>query len=441
MALCASVVGAWAVIFDVAELVRAEKDATFAMAPISLGNPAAAATLKTRTGQPSSAETSGFEGASGLAPGPYEKTVRVKSGNTLSGLLTAAGIDRVEAADIVNAFSGAFDPRKIRAGQEITLRFTISEDKAADRFAGLSYRPTKLDVITVRRDADGYTARSEEQSLTTVLHQATGRIDDSLYMAGVRANLPVPVLIKLIRAYSWDVDFQRSIRKGDRFAVMYEARHDSTGAVIVYGDILFAELELSGDTLPLYRFTTGKGVTDYYDDKGRSAKKALMRTPIDGARLSSGFGNRKHPVLGYNKMHKGVDFAAARGTPIYAAGDGAVMFAGRKGGYGNFVKIRHNGEYSTAYAHMKGFAKGIKSGRRVRQGQVIGYVGSTGRSTGPHLHYEILKNGVQVNPMKVKMPSGHNLDDANLANFQRVVEKRSQQYATLAGLGATVAQN
>ncbi len=437
-ALSAAVIGASAVLFDVIKITDTDTEPTFSMAPLSLGNPAAAATLRTRTlnnnrSSDVTDDTDTAEFPVAPDPEPYTKTVQVKSGNTLSGMLTSAGVERVEAAEIVLSFSDAFNPRKIRAGQSLDLLFMPSQEDTPDRFVGMAYEPTALRTIRMKRTDDGFSAWEEEKILTTELHEAHGRIDDSLYMAGVRAGLPIPVLLELIRAYSWDVDFQRSIRVGDGFAVLYEARHDENGDIMTYGDILFAELELSGDKLPIFQYTTSDGVTDYFDNKGRSAKKTLMRTPIDGARLSSGFGNRKHPVLGYNKMHKGVDFAAASGTPIYAAGDGAIDFAGRNGGYGKYVRIRHNGEYSTAYAHLKAIASGMTTGKRVRQGDIIGYVGTTGRSTGPHLHYEILKNGVQVNPMKVKMPSGQKLAGAELERFEQAAVQLGDLYAELSG--------
>lgn len=437
-ALSTAVLGAYVVLFDVIKLDHTSDDTTFSMAPLSLGNPAAAATLRTRAPQEIddvevTKETSIIEFPIISIPEPYTKTVKVRSGNTLSGILTNSGISRTEAAEIVTVFSDAFNPRKIRAGQNLDLLFMPSQDETSDQFIGLAYEPTALRTVRMKHVEGTFTAWDEEKVLTTERHEAHGRIDDSLYMAGVRSGLPVSVLLELIRAYSWDVDFQRSIRKGDGFAVLYEAKHDENGEIMAYGDILFAELVLSGEKLPIYQYTTSEGTVDYFDDKGRSAKKTLMRTPIDGARLSSGFGNRKHPVLGYNKMHKGVDFAATRGTPIYAAGDGAIDFAGRNGGYGKFVRIRHNGEYSTAYAHMKAIASGMKTGKRVRQGDIIGYVGTTGRSTGPHLHYEILKNGVQVNPMKVKMPSGQKLKGVELDRFTNAARELGSIYVELSG--------
>jgi len=446
-AVTATVFGAAVILFDVVHIDETEGEPTFSLAPMSLGNPAAAATLQTRrlshaprgTRQSRSVDV---ESSLPPLPTPTIKTVKVKPGSTLSAVLTKAGLPRPEAAAVVTAFSEAFNPRKIRAGQEINLSFMAHEtaDSDSEQFVGLTYEPSSLERVSLERTDTGFTADIVEKILSVEAQQANGVITDSLYVSGVRAGLPVPVLIDLIHAYSWDVDFQRDIRKGDSFNVLYESMLDPDGKVVARGDVLYAEINLSGTALPIYRYTTTDGTTDYFDDKGRSAKKTLMRTPIDGARLSSGFGNRKHPVLGYNKMHKGVDFAAPRGTPIYAAGDGVIDYAGRNGAYGKYVRIRHNGEYSTAYAHMKSIGKGIGKGKRVRQGQVIGYVGTTGRSTGPHLHYEILKNKAQVNPMKVKMPSGLKLKGEEFARFQDTIRDLTDQYASLADR-QDVAQN
>ena len=212
---------------------------------------------------------------------------------------------------------------------------------------------------------------------------------------------------------------------------MYNQVSDDSGKVVKSDVIKYATLTLSGNPVRIYRFKNKDGHNNYYNEKGHSAEKALMRTPIDGARLSSGFGRRKHPILGYTKMHKGVDFAAPRGTPIYAAGNGTVTYAARKGGYGNFISIRHNGTYTTAYAHMKGFRRGVRKGSRVNQGQVIGYVGTTGRSTGPHLHYEIRKNNRQVNPLRIKMPSGNKLKGKQLVTFLTAKDQIDDAYAAL----------
>jgi murein DD-endopeptidase MepM/ murein hydrolase activator NlpD len=222
----------------------------------------------------------------------------------------------------------------------------------------------------------------------------------------------------MIRIYSWDIDFQRSIRSGDRFELLYEAKVTNTGTLVRYGNILYASLKLGSLSYPLYRFKIKNGSTDFFDSNGHSAQKALMRTPINGARLSSRYGTRRHPILGFNKMHRGVDFAAPRGTPIFAAGSGTIVYRSRNGAYGNYIRIRHYSQYSTAYAHLSKFNSNVTKGSRVRQGQIIGYVGTTGRSTGAHLHYEILRRGRQTNPMRVKMPSGTRLKGPDQIKFK-----------------------
>ena len=237
------------------------------------------------------------------------------------------------------------------------------------------------------------------------------------------AGLPISILMEMVQIFSFDVDFQREIQKGDKFEVLYENQLNDDGETVALGPVLFASLSLSGKILGLYRHEPGNGPVDYFNIKGQSARKALMRTPINGASLSSGYGMRRHPILGYNKMHRGLDFSAPRRTPIVAAGDGVIEVAGRNGSYGKYIRIRHNGTYKTAYAHMKGYARGMRAGKRVRQGQTIGYVGTTGRSTGPHLHYEVLRNGTQMNPRKLKLPTGQKLKGTALAQFERQVRK------------------
>ena len=229
--------------------------------------------------------------------------------------------------------------------------------------------------------------------------------------------MPQSVLLQLVRVFSWDVDFQREIRAGDSFDVAWETRYTRDGRFVDHGEILYGALTLRGQTLELFRFIGPEGA-GYFDRNGAGARKPLMRTPIDGARLSSKFGRRRHPVLGYTRMHRGVDFAARPGAPILAAGDGRITYARRNGSYGLYVRIRHNSRYQTAYAHMRAIRRGIRMGARVRQGQVIGFVGSTGRSSGPHLHYEILVDGRQVNPLSVSMRSQVRLKGDDLAAFQ-----------------------
>jgi len=247
-----------------------------------------------------------------------------------------------------------------------------------------------------------------------------GKITQSLYKTAIDLNVQPNVIIEFARIYGFQVDFQRDIRKNDNFQIMYEVFEDDDSKIFETGNIIFADLKLSGKNNALYYFKK-KGSEGHYDENGKSVEKALMKTPINGARLSSAFGMRKHPIDGFNKMHRGTDFAAPMGTPIMASGSGLITRARWCGGGGNCIKIKHNSTYETIYAHMKNFARGIKEGIRVKQGQIIGYVGSTGKSTGPHLHYEVVVNGKKVNSQKLKLPSGKTLKGKERKIFE--VEK------------------
>ncbi|MFQ5467551.1 MAG: peptidoglycan DD-metalloendopeptidase family protein [Kiloniellaceae bacterium] len=353
-------------------------------------------------------------------PATISRAVRVARGDTLMALLVRAGAGRAEAHEAIVALRPVYDPRGLKPGQRINVGLAAPRDSAAKggRLLSISLRPSVERDVRVIRGADAaFIAKEFARKLDRRAVAANGRIESNLSLAARAAGLPRRTMSELIRLYSFDVDFQRDLRKGDRFEVLYEGLYEQDGKLAKSGNILYAALTLSGQRLDLYRFTPKSGRTDYFDAKGRSVRKTLMRTPIDGARLSSGFGMRRHPILGYSRMHRGTDFAAPRGTPIYAAGDGRIEVAGRKGGYGRYVRIRHNSTYKSAYAHMSRIAKGMRKGKRVKQGQVIGYVGSSGRSTGPHLHYEVMVNGKQVNPRKVKLPSGEKLKSADLAAF------------------------
>ena len=343
-----------------------------------------------------------------------QRSLVVRNGDTLMSIMLAEGIDRHEAYEAISALRGIYDPRDLRVGQRVELSF--SSDTT---FTEMSLEPSTVRRVTVRRhNPDAFKAFETKRDLARKISFAKGIINSSLYKAAVSQEVPLSVLAELIRIYSWDVDFQREIQKGDSFEVAYERFVDLNGEIVQHGKVIFARMTLSGSVKPLYEFELRPGRSDYFDDGGRSAKRPLLRTPIDGARLSSGFGKRRHPILGYTKVHRGVDFAAPTGTPIYAAGDGIITFRGRKGAYGKYIRIRHAAGYSTAYAHMSRYKKGVTQGRRVKQGEVIGYVGSTGRSTGPHLHYEILVRGQQTNPLTIKMPSGITLKGEDLARFQ-----------------------
>lgn len=346
-----------------------------------------------------------------IAPVERRRTVKAKRGDTFMKLMLSAGAARVEAHRAIVAMRRVFDPRDLDVGQALTAIFQ------KDRLVGFSFRPAVDYTVRVTRDGDVFEAEKITHALVRRDVRVSVTIRSNLYADAGKAGMPASVLVKLVRLLSWDVDFQRDIQKGDRFDALVERFDLEDGGTARWGDILYAELVLSGTPIRLYRHETKRGGVEYFDEKGRSAQKALMRTPINGARLSSGYGKRRHPILGYTKMHRGLDFAAPRGTPIYAAGSGRIRYAGRKGAYGRYIRIRHNGRYATAYAHLKRFARGVRRGKRVRQGQVIGYVGTSGRSTGPHLHYEILVNGRQVNPARLRLPSGRRLKGRELAAF------------------------
>ncbi len=382
-------------------------------------------------------------------PAPITRVVAVESGDNLMGVLLRAGAERTVAHAAIQSLNGSYDPRRdLNVGDELQITFGPSASSAADDDT-TSYTLARLTLpvsydrqIDVSRDGNGgFIANEIERQLEREVVQASGKIDSSLFVAATDAGLPPRVLAELIRIYSFDVDFQRDIWQGDRFELMYERFRGENGDVVHQGDIHYAKLTLRNTELPLYRYTTTKGNLDYFNAKGQSVRKTLMRTPIDGARLSSRFGKRRHPILGYTRMHAGVDFAAPTGTPIYAAGNGTIVQAGRNGGYGKYIRIRHNGTFQTAYAHLSRYARGMRKGRRVKQGQVIGYVGSTGRSTGPHLHYEVLRNGRQINPRSVRIPSGEKLKGAELEKFAAVREARDAEFAQLREAATRLAEN
>ena len=331
------------------------------------------------------------------------KTFTFKRGDTLSHAFSSLNISENNIFGFINKLKSVFDPKKIRVGQEIKIYFQKNDDKIIN---GIAIYVDKVRSIEVFKNKTDFILNKYQEPTIRTFHKASGEINSSLYMSAKNAGMPIPVLMEVVKLYSFDVDFQREIRSGDSFEVMYQLKHTKSGDLVSSGPVIRSVLTLEGERLTLYRFEYEKGYFDYFDSDASSVRKALMRTPLDGARISSVFGKRKHPILGYTKMHKGVDFAAPRNTPIFAAGDGIIELSRKNGGYGNYIRIRHNSDYKTAYAHLARFGKGVKEGKRVKQGQVIGYVGTTGRSTGPHLHYEIIFRNKQVNPLKVRMPKG-----------------------------------
>ncbi|MGH7186277.1 MAG: M23 family metallopeptidase, partial [Pseudomonadota bacterium] len=340
-----------------------------------------------------------------------DRALTVQRGQTMMEVLLKAGIGREEAYAAIIALSDLYEPRRLKAGQEIRVSFapTLAEKPVGRLMAILIKESVERELQVTRVTDGGFTASEIVRPLSVTVERLTGTIRSSLYEAGSDSGVPQAIMAEMIRAMSYDVDFQRDLQSGDSFELVYEQYRDGDGQPAKTGAILYAGLVTSGKLLDFYSFATSGGRTDFYTSNGDSVRKALLRTPVDSFRVSSGFGMRKHPILGYSRLHKGIDFAAATGAPIYAAGDGVVQEAGRKGSYGNYLRIRHGGAFGTAYAHLSRFAKGMKVGRRVRQGEVIGYVGSTGRSTGPHLHYEVLISGKQINPLSVKLPTGEKL--------------------------------
>ncbi len=304
----------------------------------------------------------------------------------------------------------------IYSGRELSLIYKILED-GSFTLVNLLYPISNTSSIEVRKTQDIFLVKENITRLYKKEVVVKNDIKNNLYNAAINAKIEPNIIVEFARIFGFEVDFQRDIRKGDWFEIYYEKFEDDNGKVKDTGKIIYASMFVNGEEINLYNFNY-KNNEEYYDIKGKSITKSLMKTPINGARLSSSFGMRKHPILGYNKMHKGTDFAAPSGTPIMASGSGTVTRARWCGGGGNCVKIKHNSTYETVYAHMKSFAKGIKEGRKVKQGQIIGYVGSTGLSTGPHLHYEVIVNGRKVNSQRLKLPSGKILKGQERNEFE-----------------------
>ncbi len=348
---------------------------------------------------------------------PYKNNVKLftfKRGDTLSHAFSSIGVSEREVFGFINKLKTEFDPRKLKIGNKIKLYLNKENPKLVE---GVALHLDKVRSIEVFKIDNNYILNKYKEPIVVTFHKVSSEINNSLYISAKKAGLPIPVLMEVVKIYSFDVDFQREIKAGDAFEVLYQIHNNKSGEIVKTGPVLRSVLVLGGERLPLYRYEYEEDYFEYFDSEANSAKKALMRTPLDGARISSVFGNRKHPILGYTKMHKGVDFAAPRNTPVFAAGDGIIEYAKRNGGYGKFIRIRHNSDYKTAYAHLDRYANNIRVGTKVKQGDIIGYVGSTGRSTGPHLHYEIIFRNKQVNPLKVRMPKELKLDNQDYDSF------------------------
>jgi murein DD-endopeptidase MepM/ murein hydrolase activator NlpD len=347
------------------------------------------------------------------------KRVSVLRNETLSSVLDRIGAPREEANAAVYAASQMLDLRSMQPGDDVTAWIETGADGVV-RLGGVSLRPAAETQVLVSRAADGtWTTHKLDTRLTPGISYISADVDQSIYQTALGLGAHDQQVVDFADIFGYDIDFQREVHPGDRFGMLYESFQDERGADVKTGVVLMAEFDGAALSKTFYRYTpSDDGNVDYFDASGQSAKKFLMKTPINGARLSSGFGNRKHPILGYTKLHKGTDFAAPAGTPIYAAGNGVIKSYGANGSFGNYAKIEHANGYTTAYAHMSRYAKGLKRGSHVRQGQVIGYVGTTGRSTGPHLHYEVHINNKPVNAMSLKLPTGRKLTGEQLGTFK-----------------------
>jgi len=339
----------------------------------------------------------------------------IQTGETFDKILNKYLIEKDEIVKIKNVLKKIVNLNKLKTKQSIHIKL----DKTNNKITEFIYQVSNTQKIYLKRNIenDNFNEKILSVKLNKEIIYKENIILQSLYKSANQENIPANIIVEFAGIYGFQVDFQRDIRKKDKFQIMYEIFLNEKKEIIETGEILFANLKLSGQDNSLYYFDK-KDSQGHYDKNGKSVKKALMKTPINGARLSSPFGMRKHPIDGFNKMHQGTDFAAPMGTPIMASGDGTIKKAGWCGGGGNCVKIKHNSTYQTVYAHMSKFARGIKSGIRVKQGQIIGYVGSTGKSTGPHLHYEVIVNGKKVNSQKLKLPSGKILKGKERKEFE-----------------------
>ena len=343
----------------------------------------------------------------------YKETiVIVERGQTFSSILDNFNFQNKKKFEIINAINKIFDLRELKVNQKII--FLANSKENVEKIIIEQDFNTNLEV-DLRLDIK---IEKKELEIFSEINSKEYVITNSLYADGIKNNLPNQILIKLIQLFSFDLDFQRDIQKGTLVSVSYEKIYVKNKSEYSFGDIEYAQIKIKKNTLEYFKFLTDDGFIDYFNRQGKNVKKSILKTPLDGARISSSFGMRKHPISGFNKMHKGVDFAAPTGTPVYAGGNGIIEMVGVNGGYGKYIRIRHNNEYKTAYAHLNSYKKGISKGVRVNQGDIIGYVGSTGRSTGPHLHYEIIYQNQQINPLTLKLPSGKILEGKELDRFK-----------------------
>lgn len=343
-----------------------------------------------------------------------KKTIGIKKGQSLNSILNEAGASQKEIFNISKILRQYTSLKKLNTNQI----FEILTNKNTGEIIRLTVNLDNINSLHIFKKDNKFVANKIEKVLYKKTVLGEGLIKSSLFQAAQKENIDAEVVVDFARIFGFEIDFQRDIRKNDIFQIVYDKYVDDDGELQKNGEIIYAYMKNRGREIALYRFVDQKGIPGYYQTNGKSIEKALMKTPINGARLSSTYGMRKHPILGYNKMHRGTDFAAPKGTPIMASGSGIIEMAKWNGAYGKYIRIRHNSKYKTAYAHLNGYARGIKRGAKVRQGQIIGYVGSTGRSTGPHLHYEVLVNGKRMNSQRLKLPSGRTLRGEDREKFE-----------------------
>lgn len=341
------------------------------------------------------------------------KTLKIRSGDSLGPLLQNNGLTGGQAYKVTQAFSTVYKPRNVRVGQEFNLHFN------GETLEHLTFKPSVEKTVFVDYNGEDYTAREIAAEFKYETIGVAAEISNSLYVDATGLGAPDRVVQQFANIYEYSVDFQRDIQPGDNFEMFFQVARDRKGKIIKSGDLLYTSFSPRGKQSDYWLYVDSKGRENFYDEKGKTAKRKLRATPVNGARLSSSYGRRKHPILGYRKMHAGVDFAAPRGTPILAAGSGTVERANRYGSFGNYIRIRHTDGYKTAYAHLKGFARGVRAGTYVKQDQVIGYVGTTGRSTGPHLHYEVHHHGKKINPRRLSQLAGKPLAKSEMPNFAK----------------------
>ena len=358
--------------------------------------------------------------------------INVSKGDNFAKILKKGGLRGRDIDKLIINGGDVYDFSKIYQGDIIKIFSKYDDNKNLNNFE-LIYRFSKIEELFISFLEDKFIYEIKKIPITSEKIFVSGVIETSLYKAMKDKGLSEIVINEIIRIYSFDVDFQRDIYAGDSFEIYFTREKNEKNETVSIKDPEYLMLSSRGTELPYYLYSTEE-FNEYFDENGKGMTKSLMKTPINGARLSSSYGMRKHPILGYNKMHKGLDFAAPTGTPIFAAGNGIVEYVGRNGGYGKYIRIRHDSTYETAYAHLNSYKKGIGNGVRVKQGDIIGYVGSTGRSTGPHLHYEIIVNGQQINPATLKLPSGRKLNEQQLIDFNLLVSQKNLEVEKLRGL-------